>query len=123
MRRSDWRLSGLKRPGRLDRGRARGSHRSVEDELEWAAGIAKAYDRSGRTQLEVAKSLGISKGAVFQAIRTARLDPRIKDAMVEKSRTGWRARQQDVRRYSLRPIDEVLQELGAAKVSKQEVEV
>lgn len=69
------------------------------------------------------KSLGISKGVVFQAIRTARLDPRIKDAMVEKSRTGWRARQQDVRRYSREPVDEVLEELGAAATPAKEVGV
>lgn len=81
----EWRLSSVKRTGRLDRGRARGSHRTVVDELEWAEAVTKAYERSGWTQLQVAKSLGISKAAVCQALTTSRLDPRIKEAMVAKA--------------------------------------
>lgn len=66
---------------------------------------------TGWTQDEVARHLGMSRAAVSQALCTMALDERVREAMLAKGRTGWRARQSDVRRFAKAPVEQVLREL------------
>lgn len=113
-----WPLNHVGKSGRMDRGRRRGSHRTVEEELAWAASVKKVMDEKGWTQERVARHLNISRAAVSQAVCTAGLDARVRTAMVEKGETGWRARQEDVRRFARQPVNQVLAELCSGRRPK-----
>ena len=96
----------------MDRGRRRGSHRTVEEELAWAAAVKGLMDERGWTQDRVARHLSISRAAVSQALCTHGLDEQVRSAMIDKGRTGWRARQEDVRRLAKMGVETALRELA-----------